>query len=315
MSFFVLTDAKLRQTIMMAKYFDVACTNYTSNCSKQRGRVCISTFCTPEQMSIYKKKLFRIFSPHNLIFHTPFSFNEYNDKKTANNADFHHAKDVIHMKETAVKTKKGKNMKRVFNLLVVDESGSMSIIQHQALVGINETLETIQKMQQAHKELEQTVTLITFDSTHKKLVYDNMPADKATPLRSSDYNPCGGTPLYDAIGMGIAKINAQATEDDTVLVTIITDGEENCSEEYDLRMIKNLIEKLKKQRWTFTFIGTDNLDVENIACCMGIDNHLQFKEDEEGTRKMFARERLARTRFSQSIAEDRCIEPGSYFDE
>ena len=36
-------------------------------------------------------------------------------------------------------------MKRVFNLLVVDESGSMSIIEHQALVGINETLTTIRK--------------------------------------------------------------------------------------------------------------------------------------------------------------------------
>lgn len=28
-------------------------------------------------------------------------------------------------------------------------------------------------------------------------------------------------PLYDAIGMGIAKINALITEDDSVLVTII----------------------------------------------------------------------------------------------
>lgn len=37
-------------------------------------------------------------------------------------------------------------MKRVFNLLVVDESGSMSIIKCHALVGINETLTTIQKM-------------------------------------------------------------------------------------------------------------------------------------------------------------------------
>lgn len=156
-------------------------------------------------------------------------------------------------------------MKRVFNLLVVDESGSMSIIERQALVGINETLTTIQKMQKTHKNMEQRVTLITFDSTHKNLFYDNVSAHRANPLKSRDYNPCGGTPLYDAIGMGIAKINALTTEDDSVLVTIITDGEENCSEEYDLKMIKNLIEKLKKQNWTFTFIGTDDLDVENIA--------------------------------------------------
>lgn len=99
-------------------------------------------------------------------------------------------------------------MKRVFNLLVVDESGSMEIIRKQALVGINETLETIRKIHKAHSELEQRVTLITFDSTHKKLFYDNVAADDARSLSMRDYRPCGGTPLYDAIGMGIAKINA-----------------------------------------------------------------------------------------------------------
>lgn len=206
-------------------------------------------------------------------------------------------------------------MKRVFNLLVVDESGSMSIIERQALVGINETLTTIQKMQKTHKNMEQRVTLITFDSTHKKLFYDNVSARHATPLTSRDYNPCGGTPLYDAIGMGIGKINALTAEDDSVLVTIITDGEENCSEEYDLKMIKNLIEKLKKQNWTFTFIGTDDLDVENIAQDMGIDNHLQFSEDEAGTKAMFARENRARERYNKFRAMDCKMEAGSYFEE
>lgn len=43
-------------------------------------------------------------------------------------------------------------MKRVFNLLVVDESGSMEIIRKQALMGINETLETIRKIDKAHND-------------------------------------------------------------------------------------------------------------------------------------------------------------------
>ena len=206
-------------------------------------------------------------------------------------------------------------MKRVFNLLVVDESGSMSIIKRHALVGINETLTTIQKMQETHKNLEQRVTLITFDSTHTNVFYDNVRASNANPLKAKDYNPCGATPLYDAIGMGIAKINALTTEDDSVLVTVITDGEENCSEEYSLKMIKNLIEKLKKQNWTFTFIGTDDLDVENIAMDMGIDNHLQFSEDEAGTKKMFARENRARERYNKCRAMDCKMEAGSYFEE
>ena len=210
---------------------------------------------------------------------------------------------------------KNQTAKRVFNLLVVDESGSMSIIERQALVGINETLTTIQKMQKAHKNLEQRVTLITFDSTHKNLFYDNVSAYRAKPLKAKDYNPCGATPLYDAIGMGISKLNALTTEDDSVLVTIITDGEENCSEEYSLQMIKNLIEKLKKQNWTFTFIGTDNLDVESIAMHMGIDNHLQFSEDEAGTQDMFARENHARERYNKCRAMDCMMEAGSYFEE
>lgn len=203
-------------------------------------------------------------------------------------------------------------MKKVFNLLIVDESGSMSIIKQQALVGINETLTTIQKM---HGNLEQHVTLITFDSNHKKLFYDNVTEDQAKPLAPKDYRPCGGTPLYDAIGMGIAKINAQTTEKDSVLVTIITDGEENCSVEYNLRMIKNLIEKLKKQNWTFTFIGTDNLDVEGMAQGMGITNHLSFAQDEAGTKDMFACENRARTRYFDCLSSGKVQEEYSYFDE
>ena len=37
--------------------------------------------------------------------------------------------------------------KRVFNLIIVDESGSMEIIRKQAFAGMNETLETVRTMQ------------------------------------------------------------------------------------------------------------------------------------------------------------------------
>lgn len=206
-------------------------------------------------------------------------------------------------------------MKRVFNLLVVDESGSMSVIRSQALAGINETLSTIRKMQKTHDGMEQRVTLITFDSTHKKLIYDNETANHVRPLHHNNYNPCGATPLYDVIGMGIAKVNALTTEEDSVLVTIITDGEENCSTEYSRRMIRNLIGKLKKQNWTFTFIGTDDLDVKSIAKGMGIDNHLQFTEDVAGTLKMFEHENRARKRYCDCVAAECHMPSGSYFDE
>ena len=68
---------------------------------------------------------------------------------------------------------------------------------------------------------------------------------------------------------------------------------------------------MKKQNWTFTFIGTDDLDVENIAMDMGIDNHLQFSEDEAGTKAMFARENRARERYNKCRAMDCKMEAGS----
>lgn len=218
------------------------------------------------------------------------------------------------MKKSHVKTEKN-NQKKVYNLVIVDESGSMSIIHREALAGINETISTCKKMQMVHPEIEQRLTLISFDSDHFKLHYDNVLASEARELTMRDYNPCGATPLYDAIGRGIAKLNAQTEADDNVLVTIITDGEENCSEEYTLKMIKTLIEKLKKQGWTFTLIGTDNLDVEGMAGSMAIDNHLAFTEDEEGTMEMFRRERVARERFNKSCACDMVLPIGAYFDE
>lgn len=206
-------------------------------------------------------------------------------------------------------------MKRVFNMIIVDESGSMSIIEKQALAGLNETIDTVKKMQKLHPDMEQRISLLTFDSSHKTFKYDNVKAETARLLSARDYNPGGCTPLYDAIGIAISKLNAQTTDKDSVLVTIITDGEENSSEEYNLKMVKTLISKMKKQGWTFTLIGTDNLDVEGMAGQMNIDNHLAFKEDAEGTRIMFMRERQARVRFNTCLAEGRSMEKGSYFDE
>ena len=148
-------------------------------------------------------------------------------------------------------------MKKVFNLIIVDESGSMSCIRKQAFAGMNETLATVRQMQNKFKDTDQRVTLITFDSEHIKWHYDNTPASKTTDLKWKDYSPCATTPLYDAMGNAISKVNAQAGNDDNVLVTVITDGWENASREWTLPMIKQLIEKLKKQQWTFTLIGTD----------------------------------------------------------
>lgn len=208
-----------------------------------------------------------------------------------------------------------KDSKQVHNLIIVDESGSMSIIHKQAFTGMNETLQTIRQMQEKYPDQKQYVTLLTFDTGHTKWHYDNTPADKTQDLGWKDYNPGGGTPLYDAIGKGISKVNANITEGEHVLVTIITDGEENSSEEWTLKMVRNMIEKLKKQNWTFTLIGTDNLDVESMAHSFAIEEHLAFAEDEEGAQSMFAKERRSREHFNFCIDSETAMAKGKFFDE
>lgn len=219
------------------------------------------------------------------------------------------------MNDSSKKMQNEKTTKRVHNLIIVDESGSMNIIRKQAFVGMNETLQTVRQMQKKFPDQEQRVTLVTFDSEHTKWHYDNIPAGRTKNLDWKAYRPSAATPLYDAMGKAISKVNAQVADGDHVLVTVITDEEENSSEEWTLRMIRTLIEKLKKQHWTFTLIGTDNLDVETMAHSFSIDEHLEFQQDEEGTRAMFAREHRSRERYNCCLAKDVAMPTGSFFEE
>lgn len=203
---------------------------------------------------------------------------------------------------------------KIYNLIILDESGSMCCIERQALNGLNETLQTIRSAQQKYPEQKQYVTILPFDTNNIRLLRDKVSIDEVRDLHPDEYNPCGGTPLYDAIGFGINSLIKTVTPDDSVLVTIITDGEENSSVEYNAKSISTLIESLKKQGWLFTYIGA-NQDAIHVAMQINISNALNFEQDDEGTKQMFAKERRSRSRFFSKHAkifanlndEDACI--------
>lgn len=203
---------------------------------------------------------------------------------------------------------------KIYNLIILDESGSMCCIERQALNGLNETLQTIRSAQQKYPEQKQYVSILPFDTNNIRLLRDKVSIDEVRDLRPDEYNPCGGTPLYDAIGFGINSLINTVTPDDSVLVTIITDGEENSSVEYNAKSISTLIESLKKQGWLFTYIGA-NQDAIHVAMQINISNALNFEQDDEGTKQMFAKERRSRSRFFSKHAkifanlnyEDACI--------
>lgn len=177
-------------------------------------------------------------------------------------------------------------MKKFHNLIIVDESGSMSSIEKQAVSGMLETLNSIKESQKRIPDVLQTVTLITFNSEHLSTLYSCSLAD-SVDTDSIRYLPSGCTPLYDAIGTGISRLKEVAQKEDNVIVTIITDGYENSSTRYSLSDIKRMIEQQKELGWTVALIGTSNLDVESMAKSMSINDHLSFSQDAQTTKRMF----------------------------
>ncbi len=191
---------------------------------------------------------------------------------------------------------------RIFNLIILDESGSMSLIERQAISGVNETIQTIRDAQQKYENQEHIVTLVSFNSSAVKTIYDKVEANKVKELTSNEYRPACGTPLYDAMGNAITSLRKSVAENDMVLVTVITDGEENMSREYNGPAIKALVDSLKTQGWVFTYIGA-NQDVEKVAATISITNTLSFSASEAGTTAMFAKEKSARARWFERVAD------------
>lgn len=203
----------------------------------------------------------------------------------------------------------------VFNVIILDKSGSMSSIARQAVDGVNETIGSIRSAQEKNPDQEHIVTLVAFCGCEMKTIYDNVPVAQVKTLTDRDYHPCCMTPLYDAVGMTITRVHALKSKnsESLALVTIITDGYENASIEYDLKMVKNLIDKLSEQQWTFTFIGTDDLDVEGMASAMGIRHTLSFARNEEQAEKMFKEECESRMLFYEQIENPTTCADMTYF--
>lgn len=192
---------------------------------------------------------------------------------------------------------------KVYNVIIMDRSGSMWEIQKPAIMGYNEVLGGVKAAATKFAETqEQYMTLVLFDSSSIDEVYWNAnPADAAI-LTEETYVPGACTPLYDAVGRTLTKLEKELKGDDnhSVVVTIITDGYENDSHEYNLTGVKSLIEHLKKEGWSFAYMGTDH-DVEGVTVSLSITNVVKFEKTEAETLKSFKKERHAREMWSHKM--------------
>ncbi|MDE6338339.1 MAG: VWA domain-containing protein, partial [Muribaculaceae bacterium] len=163
-------------------------------------------------------------------------------------------------------------------------------------------VQTVRAAQKRYEDQEHYLTLVSFNSDAVKTIYDCVKAERVEELTAAQYQPNCATPLYDAMGNALNQLRKNVADNDAVLVTIITDGYENDSREYNSVTIKALVEGLKAKGWLFTYIGA-NQNVEEVAATISITNTLEFCANEAGTEAMFARERKARNRGFSRLSE------------
>lgn len=135
---------------------------------------------------------------------------------------------------------------------LLDRTGSMASCKEETIKGFNGYIKELRKK----SEGDMRFTLTQFDTVSIDIVHDGVALKDVCELSENNYEPRGGTPLYDAMGKTIRATQKSAGEKFKVLFVTLTDGEENSSSEWNSNSIKDLIKEMEdKNHWTFAYIG------------------------------------------------------------
>jgi len=173
----------------------------------------------------------------------------------------------------------------IYNLVILDCSGSMQPLREAAIQGYNETLEVIRVAQEQYGiEQQNFVSLVLFNFDIKK-VFDCDTVQNMPNLLTENYLPEGPTAMWDAIGISLSDLqqNMDSLDNATAVVTIISDGLENASHRFSLAQVVSQIDSLKDQGVMFVFMGT-NQNVTQTAAQLHIDTYRIFEYTEDGMR-------------------------------
>lgn len=153
--------------------------------------------------------------------------------------------------------------------IVLDASGSMASMREMALEGFNKHLAGARELAKTGARGDFTVMVFSnatgpeFNITH-----DAVPLKEIEPLRKSEYEPNGMTPLYDAVAKTISRLDSVVRRGEDALLIVITDGHENASKEHSNASIKRLVEDRQRKGWRIEYIGCDGLQEQALG--MGI---------------------------------------------
>lgn len=177
----------------------------------------------------------------------------------------------------------GQTVKDTLVVLVLDESGSMGSVREATVSSLNELIADHSKSDSKVSFYGFTFSSGVFDKMNVRVFLEEAPAKNVKPITLEDYNPQGGTPLYDAFGQVIEKVSSLANGR-KVLFAVITDGQENSSTKHNLASVQAL---MKERDWQFVFMGA-NIDSWATAQAIGgavfASNSMQYQHSPIGMR-------------------------------
>jgi hypothetical protein len=187
--------------------------------------------------------------------------------------------------------------------MVLDRSGSMSSCREATITAVNKYL----KASKADATLKDAdFELVIFDTDSIDTIRDGKIAD-TTELTAADFEPRSGTPLLDAIGRGIGKIDAKlaASNGEKAILVVVTDGQENESRKHTYESIQALIAERQEKGWLILFLGAGLASAQQ-GTRMGIRpaNVANIGLDEASLSETMVAMSLSNVRYARSHFED-----------
>jgi len=151
--------------------------------------------------------------------------------------------------------------------VVLDRSGSMDACRQQTVDAFNTYLREARGDQHLR---EADFGILQFDTQSITEMRVGAPIN-LEDLTLDDFVPRGGTPLYDAIGRGVDRLDAALKKSGSTkaILVILTDGQENASRKHTHESISGLIKERQDKGWLLVFLGA-GLDVARVGVGLGI---------------------------------------------
>lgn len=164
--------------------------------------------------------------------------------------------------------------------LVIDKSGSMYYLQKQAIETINNWLDKNKNEANINNQTS-LVNIYRFDSKFVCPIYKDLDCNSIDKFY--DYHPGGQTALLEATFLTITDLEQRDDNKCSFLVIVITDGEENASQQYYIDHIAELMRsKIKTGRWTIAFLVPKGNAHHIKQYGISLDNIQEWEVSEQG---------------------------------